>query len=205
MPEDRDQLARDLIGCFPVLDKSDRSAAEATDGPTALIAEVERLRGERDREYQRAEGWADQYNRVARQIADLRDERDTALADAKQARADARDSQADAWAEVQRLDALLQTVTAERDRRGDELRRAQAVIDAAKAWRASRIGSWRPADHALVTAVDALEAPVPQPREWAVRHPGIGVLPYDSETEARTAAGTAGTVLHHRDNTWTPA
>jgi hypothetical protein len=32
--------------------------------------------------------------------------------------------------------------------------------------------------------------------EWAVDHPGIGVLAYDSEEEARAAAGTAGTLLH---------
>lgn len=30
---------------------------------------------------------------------------------------------------------------------------------------------------------------------WRVRHPGIGVLAYDSEAEARVAAGTAGEVL----------
>lgn len=29
---------------------------------------------------------------------------------------------------------------------------------------------------------------------WRVRHPGIGILPYDSEAEARIAAGTAGRV-----------
>jgi DNA-binding CsgD family transcriptional regulator len=32
-------------------------------------------------------------------------------------------------------------------------------------------------------------------RKWAVRHPGIGVLHYDSEEEARVAAGTAGEML----------
>ena len=31
--------------------------------------------------------------------------------------------------------------------------------------------------------------------QWRVRHPGIGVLGYDSEAEARVAAGTAGEVL----------
>lgn len=30
---------------------------------------------------------------------------------------------------------------------------------------------------------------------WPVRHPGIGVLYYDSEHEARVAAGTAGELL----------
>lgn len=30
---------------------------------------------------------------------------------------------------------------------------------------------------------------------WPVRHPGIGVLYYDSEEEARIAAGTAGEML----------
>lgn len=30
---------------------------------------------------------------------------------------------------------------------------------------------------------------------WAVGHPGIGVLPYVGEREARVASGTAGEVL----------
>lgn len=33
---------------------------------------------------------------------------------------------------------------------------------------------------------------------WAVRHPGIGILYYDSEQEARAAAGTAGEFLGQR-------
>jgi hypothetical protein len=33
--------------------------------------------------------------------------------------------------------------------------------------------------------------------EWAVDHPGIGVLAYSTEDEARAAAGTAGRILHH--------
>jgi hypothetical protein len=37
--------------------------------------------------------------------------------------------------------------------------------------------------------------------EWAVDHPGIGVLAYDSEEEARAAAGTAGTLLHWGEET----
>ena len=32
--------------------------------------------------------------------------------------------------------------------------------------------------------------------EWVVDHPGIGRLAYDTEDEARVAAGTAGTLLH---------
>jgi hypothetical protein len=32
-------------------------------------------------------------------------------------------------------------------------------------------------------------------RIWAVRHPGIGIIYYDSEDEARVAAGTAGEIL----------
>jgi hypothetical protein len=31
--------------------------------------------------------------------------------------------------------------------------------------------------------------------KWRVRHPGIGVLAYDSRAEAEVAAGTAGEVL----------
>jgi hypothetical protein len=34
--------------------------------------------------------------------------------------------------------------------------RVRDVIEAAKAWRASRVGSWRSADHTLAAAVDAL-------------------------------------------------
>lgn len=32
-------------------------------------------------------------------------------------------------------------------------------------------------------------------QRWPVRHPGIGVIYYDSEEEARIAAGTAGEML----------
>jgi transcriptional regulator with XRE-family HTH domain len=39
------------------------------------------------------------------------------------------------------------------------------------------------------------EAAPTLPPLWAVRHPGIGVLPYLGERAARSAAGTAGTVL----------
>lgn len=42
---------------------------------------------------------------------------------------------------------------------------------------------------------------------WAVRHPGIGILPYDNEREARFAAGTAGRVLYRAadDDAWAEA
>jgi hypothetical protein len=42
---------------------------------------------------------------------------------------------------------------------------------------------------------------VPPPvAEWAVKHPGIGGVGYVDEAAARTAAGTAGTVMRRIDN-----
>ena len=39
------------------------------------------------------------------------------------------------------------------------------------------------------------EAAEPEEPRWAVDHPGMGVLEYPSEAEARVAAGTAGRVI----------
>jgi hypothetical protein len=44
-----------------------------------------------------------------------------------------------------------------------------------------------------------------QTPQWAVRHPGIGVLTYDTEADARVAAGTAGTVLVRDGDEWREA
>ncbi len=53
---------------------------------------------------------------------------------------------------------LLREVEAERDELAAVVRRYRPIVQAALAWRSARIGSWRPADHTLAVAVDALIA-----------------------------------------------